>query len=140
MSPTSLGQSPGYLGSTPGIFAASAAIASVGARRVVGAGARAELFAIVVRSSAPSVGPIVDARTIASAIDAIDNKALELFNRLDGFVGLDADGSDCAPPQRWRVLLWAHVPLRAAVSCASVPITVVQDVIRAAKWIVGPFG
>ena len=32
MSPTSLGQSPGYLGSTPGIFAASAAIASVGAR------------------------------------------------------------------------------------------------------------
>ena len=36
------------------------------------------------RSSAPSVGPIVDARTIASAIDAIDNKALELFNRLDG--------------------------------------------------------
>ena len=38
----------------------------------------------MVRSSAPSVGPIVDARTIASAIDAIDNKALELFNRLDG--------------------------------------------------------
>ena len=27
---------------------------------------------------------IVGARTIASAIDAIDNKALDLFNRLDG--------------------------------------------------------